>query len=330
LGRFDRDGYLHIVGRAKEVIVLADGKNVTPDVVEAAYATSPLIKEIAVLEHKGHLAALVVPDVEGLRASGTSRADQAIRMALAEVAQGLPSFQRLSGFAVVKDALPKTRLGKYKRGELPEIYRRALQGEAAPRKAKADMSRVAQSERARAVLAWLEARYPDKTLAPDSVLQLDLGVDSLAWVELGLEMERRFGVHLPEEAVAKIVTLEDLLRVLDTAPAGAAAPQVSDEQWLAEPGPLHRALGFVLFAVTWILVRLYLRLRVMGRDGTAAEGRTGSLRRQPHQRLGWLRVGDRLALVAPATDLVWRRYHAPLPHTAPPPPVPRIQDLPGG
>ena len=52
LGQLDADGYLHIVGRSKELIVLAGGKNVFPEEVEAVYGESPLIHELAVLEQR--------------------------------------------------------------------------------------------------------------------------------------------------------------------------------------------------------------------------------------------------------------------------------------
>ena len=40
LGRLDDDGYLHIVGRSKELIVLAGGKNIFPEEVETVYGDS--------------------------------------------------------------------------------------------------------------------------------------------------------------------------------------------------------------------------------------------------------------------------------------------------
>ena len=52
LGYLDAEGYLHIVGRSKELIVLAGGKNIFPEEVETVYGASPLIHEIAVLEQK--------------------------------------------------------------------------------------------------------------------------------------------------------------------------------------------------------------------------------------------------------------------------------------
>ena len=49
LGYIDRDGYLFITGRLKEVIVLGSGKNIYPEEVEKEYSNIPLIKEICIL-----------------------------------------------------------------------------------------------------------------------------------------------------------------------------------------------------------------------------------------------------------------------------------------
>jgi long-chain acyl-CoA synthetase len=48
-GRLDEDGYLHIVGRKKEIIITAGGKNVQPAVLENALRSSPIISEVVVV-----------------------------------------------------------------------------------------------------------------------------------------------------------------------------------------------------------------------------------------------------------------------------------------
>ncbi len=54
-GRLDRDRFLSIVARVAETIVLADGKKLFPETVEAVYAEQPLVKEIALLAVDGAL-----------------------------------------------------------------------------------------------------------------------------------------------------------------------------------------------------------------------------------------------------------------------------------
>jgi acyl carrier protein len=65
---------------------------------------------------------------------------------------------------------------------------------------------------------------PSVTL--DSSLERELGLDSLARVELVLRLEREFAVSLPEQALASSETPRDLLRFL-LASAGHA-PQAAD------------------------------------------------------------------------------------------------------
>ncbi len=61
-------------------------------------------------------------------------------------------------------------------------------------------------------------------VAPDSILDRDLGIDSLARLELSLRIERGFGVRLAEQALMEAVTPADLLSALEAAhPEKAAA-----------------------------------------------------------------------------------------------------------
>lgn len=69
LGRLDDDGMLRIVGRKKEMIVTAAGKNVHPTYLESLLAQEPLIEQVCVIgEGRKHLAALIVPNPDRLRA----------------------------------------------------------------------------------------------------------------------------------------------------------------------------------------------------------------------------------------------------------------------
>ena len=49
LGRIDERGRITITGRKKEMIVLASGKNIYPEEIEAHYRKSPFVKEICVM-----------------------------------------------------------------------------------------------------------------------------------------------------------------------------------------------------------------------------------------------------------------------------------------
>ncbi|MBI4972550.1 MAG: AMP-binding protein, partial [Candidatus Omnitrophica bacterium] len=52
LGYLDKEGYLYLVGRQKEVIVLSSGKNIYPEELEEYYSQCPYIKEICIVSRK--------------------------------------------------------------------------------------------------------------------------------------------------------------------------------------------------------------------------------------------------------------------------------------
>jgi long-chain acyl-CoA synthetase len=277
LGELDAQGYLYIRGRAKEVIVLPGGKNVAPGDVEDVYGGSPHIREIAVLERGDRLVGLVVP--ESAPNEAASKLESRIRVAIGELGQQLPGYMRLSDFVLTREELPRNQLGKFKRHQLEPIYDRAERGEAAaPRELSEEEKRTLATPRARATLALLEAWYPDRRLHPDTSLQMELGIDSLAWVELSLELERRLGVSLGDEAMMQVATLADLLEAVEAAPESRGGEDRGArllrerERWLAEPGLAGRVAGGLIYGLGWLLAHSYFRLSVSGREKVPREG----------------------------------------------------------
>jgi len=68
LGALDNDGYLSIVGRKKELIVTAGGKNVAPAVLEDRVRAHPLVSQCLVVgDNKPFIAALVTLDAEAIK-----------------------------------------------------------------------------------------------------------------------------------------------------------------------------------------------------------------------------------------------------------------------
>lgn len=273
LGFIDSAGYLHIEGRSKEVIVLADGKNIFPEPLERIYAAVPFIAEIAILEHEGRLVALVVPDDEAIRAQGALRETALLGEALQDLSARLPSYQRITDFRATRNALPRTRLGKLRRHLLPELYGAILAGRAVVEDkplTEADRALLA-SEPAASVWRWLEQRYPSRKLTLDTSPQLDLHIDSLAWVTITLELEQTLGVRLSGDAVSRILTLRDLLE--EAGAAGAATPAARSPAAVYEPpGPLVRALAVPVYALGRLAMHLAYRIRTRGCEHLAHPG----------------------------------------------------------
>lgn len=281
VGFVDRDGFLFVTGRSKEILVLGGGKKVNPEELERIYGAAPQISEIAVLEERGALVALVRPDPARIREMGTTNLRDGVRVVLAEAARELPAYQRLSGFALTDQPLPRTRLGKCRRFLLPALYRQAL-GEGARRAAHPlapGDEALLHDPTAGAVWALLRERYPDQAVDLDVTLGLELNLDSFEWMALAIALQERCGVYLTEADIAAVDTIRDLLRrsVAARPPAGGmAAPAPAEaaevDAFLAPTGLLLTLLGVLLYALNWLAMRVLFRLHVSGRDALPPGG----------------------------------------------------------
>jgi long-chain acyl-CoA synthetase len=277
MGYFDGDGCLHLLGRLSTLIKTESGEKIQTEDVEAAYAKESAIREIGVLEKGGKLVALVVPKQTG---RGEDAKDD-VREAVETASKRLPSHQRISDYAITPDALPRTRLGKIQRHRLVERYEQAKQGgEKAAAAGPVDVDEMSGEDRAlledpaaQSVWELLVKRYRGKRLTPDTSPQFDLGIDSLEWLNLTLEIAESSGVELTEEAIARIETVRDLLREVTEGGEGEAVDPLAhpdealgekQKRWLKPLGPVAAGTARSLYAVNRVLMRLIFRLRAEG------------------------------------------------------------------
>ena len=285
LGRIDADGFVTIAGRDKEMIVLGGGKNVFPEELESVYGDSQTIREMAVLEDKGALVAIIVVEVDSIVTGKNINIEDVARVALTEKSQHLAGHQRLAGFAISREPLPRNRLGKYRRFMLPDLYRRLKAGTPAgppPPLSEADQTLLSQPI-AGAVWQWLGERFANRQLHPNDSLQLDLGVDSLEWVTMTLELRQRFGLALTEDDSESVLTARDLLNLaqqrasearesMPQADAPARELSAEERQWLAPRSAFHRAIGTGLYGLNRIAIGVMFRLKVGGGENLPSSG----------------------------------------------------------
>jgi long-chain acyl-CoA synthetase len=89
IGVVDPEGYLKITDRKKDILVLANGKNVAPQPIEHKLKQARLIQEIVLLEDSGGVSAVIVPDFAALSdwasRQGIEAADNTALVALPQV-----------------------------------------------------------------------------------------------------------------------------------------------------------------------------------------------------------------------------------------------------
>jgi long-chain acyl-CoA synthetase len=129
IGRLDKDGYLTICGRSKNVIVSHTGKNVYPEEVEDELLKSPYFKEVCVLGRmsaKGdeEIFAAIVPDAEVFEErSEADREEEILAREVKEASLRLADYKRVKDFVIVHEDLPKTTTLKVKRTELINLLK---------------------------------------------------------------------------------------------------------------------------------------------------------------------------------------------------------------
>jgi long-chain acyl-CoA synthetase len=292
LASIGNNGLVRLHGRVSTVLVTEGGENVQPDEIEDVLDKHPYIKESGVLLHEGGLAVLVVPDAGAISGAGLDNAEHAVRGAIGETTAGMASYKRPTVVALTGRSLPRTRLGKIRRHVLGERFAEALDAAGAAAAGPmhvADMApedrELVESDPAGRVWEWLAERFADRELTPDTGIQLDLGVDSLEWLNLGIEISERVGVTLSEEAMGRIATVRDLLReVRDQAEGGhevlGVDPVENPEEifgperlrWLEPIGPGLGLLRGVFFGLLRLIMRTYFTLRVEGLERLPVSG----------------------------------------------------------
>jgi long-chain acyl-CoA synthetase len=81
LGKLDDEGFLYIVGRKKELIVTAGGKNVAPAVLEDRLRAHPLVSQCMVVgDNQPFIAALVTIDQDALKSWVTNHKKEGASM----------------------------------------------------------------------------------------------------------------------------------------------------------------------------------------------------------------------------------------------------------
>jgi long-chain acyl-CoA synthetase len=119
LGIIDKNNFIYIRGRSKNMILGASGQNIYPEEIEAKVTNLPFVAECVVTEREGKLVAMVYPDLEALKTENI--ADDAIPQIMEEnrkkVNGELPKYEQISKIELVKeefDKTPKKNIKRYK------------------------------------------------------------------------------------------------------------------------------------------------------------------------------------------------------------------------
>ncbi len=131
LGYMDKNGFLFITGRKKNVIVTSNGKNIFPEELETYLGRTPYVAESVVVGYINpkkkdyDIVALIRPDLERIEETygkdyTQEQVEAEMQKALAEVNGIVQSYKRIEAYVIRKEEFPKNTSRKIKRAGLAD------------------------------------------------------------------------------------------------------------------------------------------------------------------------------------------------------------------
>ena len=115
LGYVDEDDFVYITGRRKNLIILANGENVSPEELENELSRSELVKEILVREKDKVIEAEIFPDYEYAKKKHVKDIQGKLQELVDGFNQDMPVYKRIYSLIVRETEFEKTPSKKIKR-----------------------------------------------------------------------------------------------------------------------------------------------------------------------------------------------------------------------
>lgn len=191
LGYLDEENRIFITGRKKEIIVLSNGKNINPEEIEnKILSMTEVITEIGVFEKADMLHAVIYPDYQKAKLLGIDNVEEMIKwQVIDKYNQSVTPYKKVMKFSLTKEPLPRTRLLKLKRFLLPQLEQIS--------KEKLESITEPTFQEYVLIKEFLQ-QQKETSVHPSDHLEIDLGLDSLDKVNLGVYLESNFGIKYTE------------------------------------------------------------------------------------------------------------------------------------
>lgn len=256
LGRLDDEGYIFITGRKKEMLVLPSGKNINPEEIEnKMLKTSKYIKEAGVILKEGNLFAFIYPNFEELK--DILNINETIKWKVVDAYNlKAASYKKITGFKIVNKELPKTRLGKIKHFKLQSLL---------SEEKKVTASGEPKSEIYKTLKEYLK-NSSNKEVLPEDNIEIDLGLDSLAKIELLTFIDMTFGIKIDELTLSKNLMVRKLYELIEKQNIKISSSKIDWSKILLEKADLQLSKNHLVINLFRIflktLFKLYFRLEI--------------------------------------------------------------------
>lgn len=115
LGRMDEDSFVYFMGRLKNLIILSNGKNVSPEELEAKLTQIPGVKEVVVSAKGNSIYAEIYPDAEFLEHRNIDNPLKYFKAEVEAINKSQPAYKFISDVKLRDTEFEKTTSKKIKR-----------------------------------------------------------------------------------------------------------------------------------------------------------------------------------------------------------------------
>ena len=115
LGYLDKNNYVFITGRSKNLIILSNGENISPEMLENKIIEHTVVKEVVVYQEDDNIVAEIFPNDSFVQKNNITDLKAYIEDAVDSVNKKLPAYARIGSVKIRDEEFPKNVSNKIKR-----------------------------------------------------------------------------------------------------------------------------------------------------------------------------------------------------------------------